>query len=176
MAHGRPRYARTLSYTDAVAPVVAITTAVQAIVVVAAARYAKRQVEAARTQVDEARLLREAQARPFVVIAYEERMILDLGVYRKQLSVSRDTVHHVSETLKKIQREIHKWTASGQGLLVVTPEELKARWGVLRSDEGEDDLRTQARAISENCCSAALIRRRSPARHADRYSACHNAA
>jgi hypothetical protein len=59
---------------------------------------------------------------------YEDEQILDLGIYRNLLHVNRRTIHDVAERLKEMKDELHKWTATGGGLLTLSPEELRTRW------------------------------------------------
>jgi len=35
-----------------------------------------------------------------------DELLLDLDIYRNLLEVRRDTIHHVSETLKRVQRRL----------------------------------------------------------------------
>jgi len=57
-----------------------------------------------------------------------EELLLDLDLYRNLLSVRRDTIHQVSETLKRMERRMNAWTASlGGGLLVVSPDDKRRR-------------------------------------------------
>ena len=70
-----PPGAEAASWTDVASAVAAIVAAVAALltlgVAVVAARYAKRQVDGARAQLDEARTLRREQAQPYVVVYAE---------------------------------------------------------------------------------------------------------
>lgn len=52
---------------------------------------------------------------------------LDLDLYRDLRPVYRDTIHQVSETLKKIERHMTGWSSSLGGLLVMTPDEVQRR-------------------------------------------------
>jgi hypothetical protein len=52
---------------------------------------------------------------------------LDLDLYRSLIPAQRETVHNVSRTLKKIERQLDKWSAFGGGLLVLSPEDKRRR-------------------------------------------------
>jgi hypothetical protein len=52
---------------------------------------------------------------------------LDLDLYRHQRLVWQDTIHDVSEALKKIERRMTGWSSSHGGLLVRTPDEVQRR-------------------------------------------------
>ena len=60
---------------------------------------------------------------------YSDLQVLDLGTYRHLLHVERKSIHHVHEQLKKIEKTLHGFKASGGGLLVITPEEVRSRHG-----------------------------------------------
>jgi hypothetical protein len=64
----------------------------------------------------------ETGKRPF-----DERMHLDLGIYWNLTQIERYGIHDVHERLKDIRNELKKWTATGGGLLRLSPEDLTAR-------------------------------------------------
>lgn len=56
--------------------------------------------------------------------SFEDRIDLDLDLYRNLVSVRRDEIHHVNQTLKKVLDEIKKWRPRGaRGLVVMSPRE-----------------------------------------------------
>jgi hypothetical protein len=63
---------------------------------------------------------------------------LDLDLYRHQRLIWRDTIHHVSETLKKMDRRMDKWSAGYRGLLTLSLEEARRR-----DEEDIAELRAQ---------------------------------
>jgi hypothetical protein len=63
-----------------------------------------------------------------------DEQYLDLDLYRFRIRVDRDSIHDVSVTLKKIERQFDKWTASFEGgLLVLSPEDQRRRNEDLRN-------------------------------------------
>lgn len=58
---------------------------------------------------------------------YQERVPLDLGVYRNLEYVTTHTIHDVHARLKEIRDVIKKWSTTGGGLLVVTPHDVRRR-------------------------------------------------
>lgn len=54
-------------------------------------------------------------------------MTLDLSLYRHMSRIDRRDLHEIHERLKEMRDEIKKWTASGRGLLRLSPEDVKAR-------------------------------------------------
>ena len=59
--------------------------------------------------------------------AFTDEQRLDLDLYRAMRMVWRDTVHDVSKTLKTIEGYLGRWSASGGGLLVQSPEDRRQR-------------------------------------------------
>jgi hypothetical protein len=57
--------------------------------------------------------------------SYEDWMILDLGIYFNTLRVERHGLHDIHERLKEISGEMKKWSASGRGLLVLDPADIR---------------------------------------------------
>ena len=58
---------------------------------------------------------------------FEESMILDLGVYRRMARTDRKGLHDIHERLQEISAEVRKWSATGGGMLHLSPTDLKAR-------------------------------------------------
>ncbi len=58
---------------------------------------------------------------------YEETLTLDLGVYRNLEYVTTHTVHDVHARLKEIRDVIKRWTTTGGGLLVLSPDDVRRR-------------------------------------------------
>jgi hypothetical protein len=58
---------------------------------------------------------------------YDEPMTLDLSLYRQLSRINRHGLHDIHERLKEIGGEIKKWTASGRGLLRLSPDDVRAR-------------------------------------------------
>jgi hypothetical protein len=59
---------------------------------------------------------------------YSEPITLDLGIYWGLMRVEQKDVDDIHKRLEELVREVKKWTASGGGLLTVTPKHLKQRW------------------------------------------------
>jgi hypothetical protein len=59
--------------------------------------------------------------------SFEETMHLDLGIYWNLTHVERRGIHDMHERLKDIREEMKKWTATGGGLLRVSPDDMAAR-------------------------------------------------
>lgn len=68
---------------------------------------------------------------------YEDRQVLDLGVYRHVLTLERRNIHHVHERLKEIVGILKGWGAFGGGLRTVSGEEWKERQEAWRADREE---------------------------------------
>lgn len=58
---------------------------------------------------------------------FEEEFDLDLGIYWNLMRVTRYGVHDIHERLKEIRKEIGKWTATGGGVLRLSPQDLEER-------------------------------------------------
>jgi hypothetical protein len=58
------------------------------------------------------------------------------GAVGQLIMVWRDTVHDVSETLKTIEGYLGRWSASGGGLLVQSPEDRRRRTEDLLAAQG----------------------------------------
>ena len=58
---------------------------------------------------------------------YEELSTLDLAIYRNLLETNRRGQHDIHERLKELRDELRKWSATGGGLLRVSPEEQRGR-------------------------------------------------
>ncbi len=80
---------------------------------------------------------------------YKETITLDLGMYRQMTRIDRRGLHEIHERLKEIRDEMKKWTASGRGLLRLSPDDVRAREQARREamqaeaerrrhDEGDD--------------------------------------
>lgn len=57
-----------------------------------------------------------------------ERIVLDLGIYWGLLRVEEKDADDIHKSLNELVREVKRWSASGGGLLVLTPSEVKQRW------------------------------------------------
>ena len=58
---------------------------------------------------------------------FDERMVLDFGLYWETLSITRHGIHDVHAELTKIAKLLASWNASGHGLRVMTPDD-ERRW------------------------------------------------
>lgn len=59
---------------------------------------------------------------------FEDVQRLDLDLYRDLRPVQQDTIHQVSQTLKRIQRQFEKWSAGPEGgLLMLSPRDQRRR-------------------------------------------------
>lgn len=93
-------------------------------------------------QVREARRLREARFRPFVVVDFDPAS--DPPFLRYLRRIERRGLHDIRGELDRIRRELHGWTAPGGGLRVKSPEDIRrereewererGQWGA--GDEG----------------------------------------
>jgi len=52
---------------------------------------------------------------------------LDLDLYRSLVSVQRYSIHHVNQTLRKIERHFDRWSVHDGGLLVLSPGDRRRR-------------------------------------------------
>ena len=59
--------------------------------------------------------------------SYEDWMVLDLGIYFNTHRIMRRGLHDIHERLKEIAGEMKKWSASGRGLLVLDPADVRER-------------------------------------------------
>jgi hypothetical protein len=78
---------------------------------------------------------------------FDERMHLDLGIYWNLTQVERYGVHDIHERLKDIRNELKKWTASGGGLLSLSPDDLSARNERLLAQYGRSSPSRKRRAL-----------------------------
>lgn len=59
---------------------------------------------------------------------YEETVDLDFGLYWGRRTVHVKGVHDLHRELERISTEIRKWTASGSGILAVSPHDIRERY------------------------------------------------
>lgn len=58
---------------------------------------------------------------------YSDVVALDLDIYWNVGRIDRRGLHDVHERLKEIRQELKRWSASGRGLLVLSPEDVQRR-------------------------------------------------
>lgn len=75
---------------------------------------------------------------------YTDAITLDLGIYVNLLHVERRDLHDVHERLKEIQGEIKRWSATGGGLLTLSPDDVRKR-----NDELKEARKRQAQRATE---------------------------
>lgn len=56
-----------------------------------------------------------------------DRITLDLAIYRNMMRTTRRGLHDVHERIKEIGDLLRRWTASGGGLLRLSPDDVRAR-------------------------------------------------
>jgi hypothetical protein len=66
---------------------------------------------------------------------FDDHMTLDLGVYYGLLRVEKKDAHDIHKRLEELVREVKRWSASGGGLSVLTPADVRKRW------EDRDEVR-----------------------------------
>jgi hypothetical protein len=78
---------------------------------------------------------------------FQDTQRLDLDLYAGLRPVHRDTIHQVSETLKKMERHLDRWSAGFEGgLLVLSPEDQRRRAEEFRAWVKEQQVAEQAEA------------------------------
>lgn len=80
---------------------------------------------------------------------FEEKIVLDLGIYHQMGRVDRRGLHDIHDRLKEMLAEMKKWTASGRGLLTLNPDDVGARDEAIIRHWEEDAAERQSQEAAE---------------------------